>query len=205
VFGVLYFVFSGGSLFKAYVGRPSCQPENTKHENTKHQTPNTKHKTQGNISKMQRRITSRSPEDTLKLGKAVGRAAKGRLVIALTGDLGSGKTVFVQGLARGLAVPKGFMITSPSYTLINEYPGRLPLFHADLYRLSSAMDIESTGLLDTMDAQGVIAIEWAERICEGDLAEDMVVRFDIKEDDIRGITLTASGQTGLFLLRGLKI
>ena len=150
-------------------------------------------------------MTSRSPEDTVKLGEAVGRAATGRLVIALIGDLGSGKTVFVQGLAKGLAVPKGFMITSPSYTLINEYPGRVPLFHADLYRLSSAMDIESTGLLDTMDAHGVLAIEWAERIRGESLTEDMVIRFDIKEDDIRVITLTGCGQTGLDLLRDLEI
>ncbi len=150
-------------------------------------------------------MTSRSPEDTVKLGEAVGRAATSRLIIALIGNLGSGKTVFVQGLAKGLAVPKGFMITSPSYTLINEYPGRVPLFHADLYRLSSAMDIESTGLLDTMDAHGVLAVEWADRIQGESLQEDMIIRFDIKEDDIRVITLTASGQTGLYLLRDLKI
>ena len=150
-------------------------------------------------------MTSRSPEDTVKLGEAVGRVVTGRLIIALIGNLGSGKTVFVQGLARGLAVPKGFMITSPSYTLINEYPGRVPLFHADLYRLSSAMDIESTGLLDTMDVHGVLAVEWADRIQGESLQEDMIIRFDIKEDDIRVITLTASGQTGLYLLRDLKI
>jgi len=152
---------------------------------------------------MQRQVISRSPEDTIKLGESVGRVATGRLIIALIGDLGSGKTVFVQGLARGLAVPKEFMITSPSYTLINEYPGRVPLFHADLYRLSSAIDIESTGLFDTMVADGVVAIEWAERICEESLEEDMVIRFDIKEDDIREITLTGCGQTGMDLLREL--
>jgi tRNA A37 threonylcarbamoyladenosine biosynthesis protein TsaE len=67
------------------------------------------------------------------------------------------------------------------------------------------MDIESTGLLDTMGAQGVVAIEWAERICEGDLAEDVVVRFDIKEDDIRVITVTGCGQTGVDLVRDLQI
>ena len=154
---------------------------------------------------MQRQVTSRSPEDTVKLGLDVGRAATGRLIIALIGNLGSGKTVFVQGLAKGLAVPKGFMITSPSYTLINEYPGRLPLFHADLYRLSSAMDVESTGLLDTMDAHGVVAVEWAERLYEGSLVEDIVVRFDIKKDDIRVITLTGCGQMGVDLVRNLEI
>lgn len=149
-------------------------------------------------------VTSRSPEDTFKLGETIGRSATGRLIIALLGDLGSGKTVFVQGLAKGLAVPKEFMITSPSYTLINEYPGKIPLFHADLYRLSSTVDIESTGLFDTMAADGVIAIEWAERICEESLSEDMTIRFVIKEDDIREITLTAYGQTGMNLLRELE-
>jgi tRNA threonylcarbamoyladenosine biosynthesis protein TsaE len=153
---------------------------------------------------MQRQVTSRSPEDTVNLGKAVGRAATGRLIVALMGHLGSGKTVFVQGLAKGLAVPKGFMITSPSYTLINEFPGRVPLFHADLYRLSTAMDIESTGLQDLLDARGVLAVEWADRICEGDLAEDLRVHFDIGKDDIRVITLTGCGQTGEDLVRDLK-
>jgi tRNA threonylcarbamoyladenosine biosynthesis protein TsaE len=121
------------------------------------------------------------------------------------GDLGSGKTVFVQGLARGLAVPKAFMITSPSYTLINEYPGRVPLFHADLYRLSTAMDVESTGLLDILDAHGVLVIEWAERISKESLAEDVVVRFDIRADDVRVITVTGCGQTGVDLVRDLEI
>ena len=148
---------------------------------------------------------SGSPEDTFKLGEAVGRAAEGRLIIALMGDLGCGKTIFVQGLARGLAVPKGFMITSPSYTLINEYPGRIPLFHADLYRLSDAVDIESTGLFDMVAADGVVAVEWAERISGDSLSEDMRIRFDIKEGDIRDIRLTGCGQTGINLLRKLGI
>ncbi len=153
---------------------------------------------------MQHQVISRSPEDTSKLGETIGRLATGRLVIALIGDLGGGKTVFVQGLAKGVDVPKEFMITSPSYTLINEYPGRVPLFHADLYRLSGNVDIENTGLFDTMVADGVVAIEWAERIGQESLSEDMVIRFDIKEDDIREITLTACGQTAMNLLRELE-
>ena len=150
-------------------------------------------------------VTSRSWEETYKLGEAIGQAATGCLIIALMGDLGSGKTVFVKGLAKGLAVPKEFMITSPSYTLINEYPGRVPLFHADLYRLSSAMDIESTGLFDTMVAEGVLAIEWAERLEQQSLAQDMVIHFDIQEDDTRKISITGCGQTGEDLLRELGI
>ena len=150
-------------------------------------------------------MTSRSWEDTFNLGQTIGQAASGRLIIALMGDLGSGKTVFVKGLAKGLAVPKEFMITSPSYTLINEYPGRIPLFHADLYRLSNAIDIESTGLFDTLVADGVLAIEWAERLDQQRLAQDILIHFDIRKDDTREISITGCGQTGMNLLRELVI
>jgi tRNA threonylcarbamoyladenosine biosynthesis protein TsaE len=153
---------------------------------------------------MSYQITSRSREDTHQLGKRVGQAAKQRLIIGLIGDLGSGKTVFVKGLARGLAVPREYMITSPSYTLINEYPGRIPLVHADLYRLANEMDVESTGLFDTMDRDGVVAIEWAERIGPEDLPQDLVIRFDIQADDRRKIHLTGCGQTGKDLLKELE-
>ena len=139
------------------------------------------------------------------MGQTIGQTATGRLIIALIGDLGSGKTVFVKGLAIGLAVPKEFMITSPSYTLINEYPGRIPLFHADLYRLSNAIDIESTGLFDTLVADGVLAIEWAERLDQQSLAQDILIHFDIRKDDTREISITGCGQTGMNLLRELGI
>ena len=139
------------------------------------------------------------------MGQTIGQTATGRLIIALIGDLGSGKTVFVKGLAIGLAVPKEFMITSPSYTLINEYPGRIPLFHADLYRLSNAIDIESTGLFDTLVADGVLAIEWAERLDQQSLAQDILIHFDIRKDDTREISITGCGQTGMNLIRELGI
>ena len=154
---------------------------------------------------MQRQLISKSWEDTAALGERVGRAAAGNLVIALIGDLGCGKTVFVKGLAKGLDVPEGFMVSSPSYTLINEYPGRMTLYHADLYRLSNAIDIESTGLSDTMAADGVVAIEWAERLDQQSLAQDMVIHFDIKKDDTREVSITGCGQTGVDLVRELGI
>jgi tRNA threonylcarbamoyladenosine biosynthesis protein TsaE len=150
-------------------------------------------------------VTSRSREDTLQLGERVGQTAKSRLIIGLIGDLGSGKTVFVKGLARGLAVPREYMITSPSYTLINEYPGRIALVHADLYRLANDMDIESTGLFDVMGGDGVVAIEWAERISAEDLLQDMVIHFEIQADDTRKIRITGCGQTGDDLLKELEI
>ena len=99
---------------------------------------------------------------TKKLGETIGSLVKTKTVFALIGELGSGKTSFVQGLAKGLEVPDNYYITSPSFTLINEYPGRYPLFHIDLYRIEGFNDFEDIGLYDIIEANGVIAIEWAE-------------------------------------------
>ncbi len=143
-------------------------------------------------------------DKTMALAQAMGSLTKQHVVIALVGDLGCGKTVFVQGLAKGLAVPESYAITSPSYTLINEYPGRLPLFHADLYRLSGNIDIESTGLFELLDREGVVAIEWAERLAPEDLNADIRITFEITGEHTRRITLSGYGQAGINLLKRLK-
>ena len=85
-------------------------------------------------------IETKSVADTQRLGQQIGRLINEPTTIALIGDLGSGKTAFVQGLARGLEVPSTYYITSPTFTLVNEYPGRLPLYHIDLYRLETVGD-----------------------------------------------------------------
>ena len=149
-------------------------------------------------------VRAGSRDETMALGQAVGSLAQQHLVIALVGDLGCGKTVFVKGLAKGLAVPGSYAITSPSYTLINEYPGRLNLFHADLYRLTGSIDIESTGLFEIMDREGVVAIEWAERLAPGDLNADIRITFEISGEHTRHIVLSGYGQTGINLLQRLK-
>src|SRR5882724_9951572 len=105
---------------------------------------------------------SHSPEETLALGKAWGRAAMNGWVIALSGDLGAGKTQLVKGLARGLGITA--RVHSPTYTLVNEYSGgRLPLFHLDLYRLETVDQIIAAGLEEYLQPAGVSVIEWAER------------------------------------------
>ncbi len=145
-----------------------------------------------------------SRDQTMALGQAVGSLLQQHLVIALVGDLGCGKTVFVKGLAQGLGVSDSYAITSPSYTLINEYPGRLTLYHADLYRLAGSIDIESTGLFEIIDADGIVAIEWAERLAAEELNADLHIRFEIAGEYTRRIALTAYGQTGINLLKRLE-
>jgi tRNA threonylcarbamoyladenosine biosynthesis protein TsaE len=106
--------------------------------------------------------TSHSPAETEALGELWGRSAQSGLVIALTGDLGAGKTQLVKGLARGLGITE--RVHSPTFTLVNIYTGgRLMLFHLDLYRLETLEQIQSAGLEEYLNPAGVAVIEWAER------------------------------------------
>ena len=108
-------------------------------------------------------LISQSPADTAALGETIGRAAATGLVIALSGDLGAGKTQFVKGLARGLGI--GGRVHSPTFTLVNEYGGgRLRLFHLDLYRLETPEQIRSAGIEEFLAPDGVSVVEWAERL-----------------------------------------
>ncbi len=106
---------------------------------------------------------SHSPAETESLGEKFGRLAKSGWVIALSGELGAGKTQFVKGLARGLGISA--RVHSPTFTLVNEYGGgRLKLFHLDLYRLETPKQIASAGIEEFLQPDGISVIEWAERI-----------------------------------------
>jgi len=108
-------------------------------------------------------MISHSPAETEALGQLFGRDAKSGLLIALSGDLGAGKTQFVKGLARGLGI--SMRVHSPTFTLVNEYNGgRLKLFHLDLYRLETREQILAAGIEEFLKPDGVSVIEWAERI-----------------------------------------
>jgi len=149
-------------------------------------------------------IITHADAETRSLGQKIGSLLFHGLIVALTGDLGSGKTCLVQGLARGLNVPDEYTVASPSYTLINEYPGRLPLYHVDLYRIDNPVDLDDIGLFDIADREGVTAIEWADRMQPGDLVEYVSIAFEILNDSQRKITLTASGQPAVDLLKKLE-
>jgi len=133
-------------------------------------------------------IISHSPADTEKLGVEIGRVAKHGLVIALSGELGAGKTQFVRGLARGLGISG--RVHSPTFTLVNEYGGgRLKLFHLDLYRLEMAEQILSAGIEEYLKPDGVAVIEWAERIadCRLPIADLKNVRIEVLNERERKI------------------
>jgi tRNA threonylcarbamoyladenosine biosynthesis protein TsaE len=118
-----------------------------------------------------RKIISKSPAETRALAAVLaaelstrgGSASSGKLgaVLALHGELGSGKTCFVQGLARALGVRQA--VTSPTFTIVNEYRGRCPLIHMDLYRIGDPEELLSIDFENYLDAQGITVIEWAER------------------------------------------
>ncbi len=151
------------------------------------------------------KYTAHSQEETFDLGQKIGSRIDNPIVLALSGDLGSGKTVFVQGLARGLDVPTDYYITSPTFTLVNEYPGRLRLFHIDLYRLDSFGDLEDIGWHDILSNRAVVAIEWSEKLPEDLASNYMKIDFEIIDDDTRKINLIACGHEATVLIKALGL
>ena len=139
-------------------------------------------------------ITTRSAAETRKLGQIIGTHIDRPMRIALTGELGSGKTVFVQGLAKGLDVSEQYYITSPTFTLINEYPGRHPLLHVDLYRIEYLDELGEIELEEILEQNAVIAVEWAEKLSRPMLADHLRIQFKLISDEIRQIDIFAYGQ-----------
>ena len=149
-------------------------------------------------------IVSRSAAETRALGKKLGRLLKGGEIIGLTGELGSGKTCFVRGVAEGAGVGKEAWIRSPTFTLINEYDGRLPVYHIDLYRIARARELEELNLRDYLFADGASLIEWFENLPEGEVDEWLGIHFEHGRRNERGLTFTAQGSRYDGLLEALR-
>ncbi len=129
--------------------------------------------------------------ETIELGKRLGILLSPGDVVALTGVLGSGKTWFTKGIALGLGVDEKEVVTSPSFALVNDYMGRCPLYHMDLYRLETLNDMISIGLDEYFNDEAVAVVEWADRF-PGIIPEKRVkVRIDILEGDNRAISIDA--------------
>ena len=138
-------------------------------------------------------IISNSAAQTIEIARLIGEKLKDGDLLALSGELGSGKTCFTKGLARGLGVSDEYQITSPTFTLINEYPARCKLHHFDVYRLNSYSELEDLGFEEYFAGDGVIVIEWAEKIAAIIPKESIFVNFEYIDENRRKM-----------IIRGLK-
>lgn len=145
-----------------------------------------------------RRRTSRTPAATRAVGARLGAAARPGDVIALSGPLGSGKTELARGIARGLDVAGP--VSSPTFVLVAEHAGRVPLFHVDCYRLGGPEDALAAGILDDRGADGVTVIEWAERLGEALPAGRLEIAIDGAGDAPRTLVLRATDERHARLL-----
>jgi tRNA threonylcarbamoyladenosine biosynthesis protein TsaE len=132
--------------------------------------------------------TTRSADETEALARAIGETLAGGAVVLLEGELGAGKTVFVRGLARGLGVVVED-VTSPTFVLLTSHPGRLTLYHADLYRLRGDGDEQELGLEELPGPKGVLAVEWAERLRPSLWRGTLRVRLAHAGEDVRRIEI----------------
>jgi tRNA threonylcarbamoyladenosine biosynthesis protein TsaE len=136
-------------------------------------------------------FVSRSPEETRALGEKLGAKLQPGAVIACIGELGAGKTCFLQGLARGLGVSSA--VTSPTFVLVNQYRGRLPVFHLDAYRTEALTEVLELGLEEMMHGDGVTVIEWADKILPLLPPGTVTVRIRGLGDDPRSIEVEEPG------------
>lgn len=145
----------------------------------------------------------RSPLETAQLGRTLGHKVRGGDIIALIGELGVGKTCFVRGLAQGMSIPEQD-VTSPTFTVIQEYHSHPPLAHVDVYRLESCREIEDIGLSSYFEGEYVVVIEWADRLSPTQLPAD---RFELhlshRSRYTRHIGLQAFGPRSQELLNSL--
>ncbi len=135
-------------------------------------------------------FTSCSPEDTLSIARALGVALRPGDVVALYGDLGAGKTLFCKGVGEALGIPPD-RILSPTFTIVTEHAGPVPLTHIDVYRLSGAREADGIGMRELLSGDGVCLVEWAEKIEELLPTDCIQVTFTISGDDRREIAVRA--------------
>ena len=150
-------------------------------------------------------IISSSPEETLRLGEFLGKHLTNGSLVALSGELGSGKTCLTQGIARGLQVPENLYVTSPSYTLVSEYSGRLHLFHVDLYRIENMAELDEIGIDEMMASDGVTVIEWADKMIEILPKERLFISIAILDNHKRNLLFTGDGQRAVNLIERCQL
>jgi tRNA threonylcarbamoyladenosine biosynthesis protein TsaE len=150
-------------------------------------------------------VLTSSPRQTMGWGSRLGKLLEGGEIIALIGELGAGKTCFVRGVTQGLDVGKDAWIRSPSFTLINEYQGRFPVYHIDLYRIEGRAQLEGLNLREYLYSDGVSLIEWFEHLPTDEVDEFLEVRAAYVDGNRRQLTFSPHGQRYEEIVEGLRI
>jgi tRNA threonylcarbamoyladenosine biosynthesis protein TsaE len=149
-------------------------------------------------------LRMKSVQETIQFGKRLGQQLTGGEVVALTGDLGTGKTVLTRGIALGLGIPMD-RVSSPTFTLIQEYTGSIPLIHVDLYRLERPNDISTLGLEEYFTPSTVVVIEWAERFPQILPADHIAILLEYGETEhIRLLTISGSGSRSVRIVASIQ-
>lgn len=149
-------------------------------------------------------VVSKSPRQTMSWGRKLGKLVQGGEIIGLVGELGAGKTCFVRGVAEGLEVGKDAWIRSPTFTLINEYDGRLPVYHIDIYRVGKQEEIESLNLRECLYADGVSLIEWFEYLPADEVDEYLQLTISHGGGAKRELAFVAHGERYERLVEALR-
>ena len=149
-------------------------------------------------------LISGDPAETFRMGRIIGGTLGEGAIVALIGELGAGKTGLTQGIARGLDVPDVYVITSPTFTLINEYPGRHKLVHLDVYRLSGSADLPDLGYEEYFYGEDVIVIEWADRIRDALPGNALFITMTYLDETRRRVEICGDPAQVLFITNALK-
>jgi len=149
-------------------------------------------------------IQTKSTSETIRIGRRIGSRLLPGDVVALVGELGAGKTQFIKGLAAGVGVRNPTYISSPSFKLINEYPGKIAFYHIDLFRLEGEKEAEELGLDDYFQGRGITAIEWADKIPSLLPEEILWIEIHYTGENTRSLEISGKGKRFEDLVRELS-
>lgn len=148
---------------------------------------------------MERTVETASPDETFALGRRLGEALEPRDFVGLSGQLGAGKTLFSRGVAAGAGVPLDD-VSSPTYSIVQSYRGRLTLHHADLYRLTSEDDLYATGYFDLLETDGAWLVEWIDHVASAAPDDALRITLEVVEPERRRVQVKSTGPASDALL-----
>ncbi|MDD5680107.1 MAG: tRNA (adenosine(37)-N6)-threonylcarbamoyltransferase complex ATPase subunit type 1 TsaE [Candidatus Omnitrophica bacterium] len=154
---------------------------------------------------MIKHLISKNRSETINIGEKLGKIFRKGDIIALCGQLGSGKTVLTKGIAAGLGVKKSNYVNSPSFVILKEYKGRIPLYHFDIYRLNDISEFSTVGYSEYFYGRGVSVIEWADKIMDILPKEYLLISIEIVNENSRKLEIKACGEQYKKLLEKLNL